>query len=397
LRVQYRLTPWWAKVVVIFVASRIITTVLLMIFAAYQGQNPWTAADPNYFDYASIWDGRWYNLVELGGYPSQLPHDAQGHVGQNAWAFLPAYPYLVGAIMYVTQLSWPVAGVLVSVGFGLGSALLLYKLLLKRIGQSATLFAVVLFCVAPLSPMFQVAYAESMYLFFLVLALYLLEERRYWLMLPAIAVMAFTRPSGLAFALFMGFHVIWRWRDRRRRAFPLRQQGAAIAVTIFSGIAGLAWPAIAALATGSLGAYTDTELAWRADYIGYGQLVPFSAWFEGAQWWFTTWLGLPIWLAYTTVVLIIALFVTILMLPATRKLGNDLRLWLAAYAIYLLAVFFPQSSTFRLLMPMFPLLGAVAQPKSRAYRIGLVVVCVAGQAGWIAICWAINGADWSPP
>ena len=49
------------------------------------------------------------------------------------------------------------------------------------------------------------------------------------------------------------------------------------------------------------------------------------------------------------------------------RLGVDIRLWLGSYALYLLAVFFPQSSTFRLLAPMFPILGALAVPRSRLY------------------------------
>ena len=48
-------------------------------------------------------------------------------------------------------------------------------------------------------------------------------------------------------------------------------------------------------------------------------------------------------------------------------------------------------------MPMFPLLGAVAQPRSRVYRIALVVFAVALQWGWLLIAWGVDGRDWSPP
>ena len=43
----------------------------------------------------------------------------------------------------------------------------------------SALFAVVLFFTAPLSPILQVSYAESMALFLLLWLLYLLLERRY--------------------------------------------------------------------------------------------------------------------------------------------------------------------------------------------------------------------------
>jgi hypothetical protein len=48
-------------------------------------------------------------------------------------------------------------------------------------------------------------------------------------------------------------------------------------------------------------------------------------------------------------------------------------------------------------MPLFPLLGALALPRSRVYRVAMVVLFLAMQVGWIAICWGVAGADWSPP
>jgi hypothetical protein len=97
------------------------------------------------------------------------------------------------------------------------------------------------------------------------------------------------------------------------------------------------------------------------------------------------------------VVLLIVAFALSLFIAPVRRLGVDLRLWVVSYGLYLLAVFFPQSSTFRLLMPMFPLLGAVARPKSVFYRVTMVVVFIAAQTGWLLLCWGVDGADWTPP
>ena len=119
--------------------------------------------------------------------------------------------------------------------------------------------------------------------------------------------------------------------------------------------------------------------------------MPFTAWFQGGVWWF----GMPLGIVFVAG-LILAVGLT-LFLPAVRRLGVDLRFWLAGYALYLLAVFFPQSSTFRLLMPMFPLLGAVAQPRNPLYRVSLVLLFIAGQWGWLLLCWGVDGADWTPP
>ena len=97
-RVRWRLLPWWVRVALLYAASRAVTTVFVLAMASAQDANPWTEARPGYFAYANLWDARWYQLIWLGGYPSELPITADGHVGENAWAFLPAYPAIVGAL-----------------------------------------------------------------------------------------------------------------------------------------------------------------------------------------------------------------------------------------------------------------------------------------------------------
>ena len=397
LRVRYRLTPWWVKVLVIFAASRIVTTVLLLVFAWLQQANPWTGAHPDYFSFAEIWDGTWYHIVAVSGYPTTLPHDSAGHVAQNTWAFLPVYPFLCGAISAVTGLPFSVVGVIVSVGFAAGAVLVFYRVLEPKLGASTTLFSVVLFCVAPLSPILQVDYAESMQVFFLACSLLYLMRRNYWMMLPFVAFMSFTRPTGLAFALAMGLHVVSRFFTRHYDPFPLRDVIGAVSATVASVLLGYAWPFIAGVVTGVPDAYTATELSWRASYVGWGGLVPFQPWFQGAYWWMN-WVGVrnPF-IGVVLLLIAVGLFAVMLFTRPVRRLGVDLRIWIASWTIYLLAVFFPQSSVFRLFVPIFPILGAVAQPKSLIYRIGIVLLFIAGQVGWVYIAYWSDGYDWTPP
>lgn len=82
---------------------------------------------------------------------------------------------------------------------------------------------------------------------------------------------------------------------------------------------------------------------------------------------------------------------------AVRRLGVDLRLWSASYLLYLLAVFFPQSSLFRLLLPLTPLWGAVAVPRSRSYRLAIVVACLCGQWLWILGVYGLGQTYWQVP
>ena len=387
---------WWLAVIAIFAASRVVTTSLLLWFASIQGQNAWTGPHPDYFSFAKIWDGHWYFIISLAGYPSELPVTESGNVGENAWAFMPAYPALVRVVMTLTTLDFAVASVFVSVAFSLGAALMLYRVMHLVLPAGTSLFAVAIFCFAPLSTILQVSYAESMYLFLLILALFWLMKRQYWMLFPVIAIMSVTRPSGLAFALALGLHVVYRWWIRRREEFPLYERVAAVSAMLFSLVMGFAWLLIAAVVTGSLTAYTDTELAWRAPYVGYGELIPFAAWFQGAAFW-SQWWQIPQWLLTVMLIAAVLAFFIFLVTKPAQRLGVDLRLWVASYALYLLAVFFPQSSTFRLLMPLFPLAGVLALPQSRWYRAALLAACIAGQWVWIHWAWWVDVYDWTPP
>jgi hypothetical protein len=87
--------------------------------------------------------------------------------------------------------------------------------------------------------------------------------------------------------------------------------------------------------------------------------------------------------------------------PPVRSIGADLRLWCVCYLGYLLAFLHPQTSTFRLMLPLFPLaLAAAFVSRSRAYRFCLAVMFLAGQIVWVAWLWSWSqlpgGGDYPP-
>ena len=377
--------------VLVYAGARVLTTIALALTATQLTPQSRAGANPDFFSYSALWDGYWYWYIAAVGYPTELPLDAAGHVAENQWAFMPAYPYFVSILSALTGAWWPIAAFVVSLLFGFAAALMVYKLFRLRLDEDQSFFGVVLFSVSPLSFIFQMAYAEAMHTFLLALALYLLLRRKWGWLFPVTAVMAVTRPSGLAFAFALSLYWVVRFVQREKEPFPVRERWISGGLAVFSGILGLAWPIAAWIATGSLSAYTDTELAWRAPLIGYSHLVPFAPWFQA----FGLYFGTP--LGWIVVGLIVAAFAIVLFLPAVRRLGLEMRVWLAAYASYLLAVFFPQSSTFRLLIPMFPLAGALAQPKSTAYRIGAVLVSLVLQFAWLWATWGPVSSWWSVP
>lgn len=383
--------PWWGRVAIVYVLSRLVTTLMFAIVSGLQAAGSRFGAFPSLGTLFAGWDGQWYWWIASYGYPTQIPLDDAGRVAENAWAFMPVYPGVVNAVSVVTFLPWPAAAVVVSLLCGLGTALLFYRLMRTRLPGGTAMFAVVLLCVAPLSAMFQVAYAESMFLLLLTLALLLLVRRRYGWLLAVIPVMAFTRPGVLAFALLLGLHLIVRVVTRRRDPLARREVLLVLVGGALAAASGFAWMVIAGIVTGRPDAYLQTELAWRAAFIGEQPLVPFGAWVQGGIFWFGQPLGIVI------VALVFAGSAAMLFLPAVRRLGVDLRLWVASYLLYLFAVFFPQTSVFRLLVPVFPMLGAIAVPRNRWYRSAVVIVSLALQWCWIYLMYGLANAYWTIP
>jgi len=383
--------PWWVAVTLMFVIGRLVSTGLLLWYAAHQEANAWTGAHPSLWDFSSLWDGRWYNIIEQMGYPSTLPTSEGGQVTENAWAFLPLYPMTVKLLMTLTGLDWNIAAIGVSVICALAATLVFYRLMIRLLNPGQAFFAVVLFSLAPVSPLFQLAYAESMQLLLIAVALHLLVRRHYLSMIPVLLLLGVTRPGALAFALTLGLHFVYRLWGFRRRNFGWGERWRVLGAAAAAVVAGFEWMLIAGWVTGVPDAYLKTELAWRASYLGWKELVPFTPWIEATQWW---WHGLTGWLILAGIVLG---FVALLANPLAKRLGTDLRLWNLSYTVYLFAVFFPQSSTMRLLAPLFPALGMFAVPRARWYRWMLVIACLLLQWFWVHVMWAVSANDWSPP
>lgn len=395
------------QVFILWAASRLLTTGILAAYASVQEDTWQVGAQPDLWTFSTIWDAGWYERIIVYGYPSELPVDEDGRITENAWAFMPVYPLIVRLVMLVTTLPFEIAAVLVSLAFGLASAYLVHRLFRLLFDANTAMFGLALFLIAPLSPLLQLGYAESMQLFLVAALLVLLLERRWALMVPVIIVASLTRPTGLAWAFTLALYFAYRWWQHRRGRdrFSGREQAIVAGLTALSVLAGFAWLLLAWAVTGIPTAYLDTELAWRAHYTGPGPLIPFTAWFHGSYYW-VGWFGTGTIEAGSAAHIGLSIVLTVLVAgglyagiaaPAARRLGVEVRLWLFAYLTYLVAVFFPQSSLFRLLLPMFPGLGLLALPRSPLYRLGVVAASILGQLVWIHLCWFVIGHDWTPP
>ncbi|BCT76883.1 hypothetical protein SCMU_27250 [Sinomonas cyclohexanicum] len=386
--------PWWVQVLAVYAAGRVVSFCILAAAALQQGANPWFAPQPDYWHFVQIWDSEWYGRIVQNGYPSALPHSPTGEVQENAWAFYPVYPLLVRALSGLPGLPWQVWAQVVALIAGFAAAVVLYRLFRHRAQHADALWGVAFVAFFPISAILQIPYAESLGLLVLAWALLWVVERRYLAAMPVVALAALTRPVGVPFALMLcGLLAVRLVRYRagggpeRTTAGELARLGGLAAVGVASAAA---WPLIAWAVTGVPDAYTATETVWRG-----GPLVPFLPWFETGQYLFGPVLGA---IAPFVLVALAALYFTS---AHVRRIGLEMQLWCVAYVAYLLAVLHPQTSTFRMMLPLFPLaLATAALSRSRAYRWAVLVLFTLLQIVWVVWLWVWaqlpGGGDWPP-
>ncbi len=387
--------PTAGRITVVYLLSRLVTTGFLALAAAHSSPLSRFGADATVDEYVVGWDAQWYWWVAEHGYPAELPRTESGDVAENAWAFMPVYAFLAKVAGFG---NWGSGALLVSLVAGLLACFALHRLLRDRIGAPAALWAVAFFSSGPLAALFQVGYAESLFLLFLLISLDLALRHRYALLYLLIPVMGFTRPGVLAFSLFLALHGIVRWARRRVDPLPVSHVAHIVSLGLFAAVVGFSWQVIAAVVTGEPEAYLQTELAWRRNWIqdASADFIPFDGFVLGAQFWFAQW-GLPAWAAVVALLLLVGGAAWLLLRSAhVRRLGPDLRLWSASYLLYLLAVFFPQSSTLRLLLPLTPLWGA-AVPRSLGWRWAVLGACLVTQWLWIHSVYGLSQTFWQVP
>ncbi len=398
-----RTLPPWLAVLIIYAFSRVWGYVVFTVVGQQQLRSPW-GQHLDYLSFISIWDSGWYEQIAVKGYPSDLPVNATGVVQQNQWAFYPIFPYLSAGISCVTGLDYYPVAATVALLSGFAAAwviFLLFEASLKAVGRkdegepaaTLSLWSVALVSFLPVAPVLQVPYAESLNLVFLAGALLCLVKGRYGLLVPVAALACLSRPVGVPLGAAAGLWWFVCWIRSSREMGALRAFGRH-AGQLLSALAvcacALAWPAIAWWATGRVDAYTATETAWRGTH-----LAPIEPWLTQGYIYFG-------YAAPFLLVMLILGFVTLCLSPLARSvLAAPLNLWCLCYFGYLILFLNPQSSTFRLLLPLFPLVVvAAAASRSRAYRWALLVAGACAQWGWVGWLWhwkqLPGGGDYPP-
>ncbi|ROQ40077.1 mannosyltransferase PIG-V [Frondihabitans sp. PhB188] len=328
----------------------------------------------------TIWDARYYVQIAQHGYPHQLPVATDGSVQPNAWAFLPAFPWATRILAQITGWDTAAVGVGVATVFGALAALMLHRLLRLRVDELGALWGTVFFVFGPMAFVLQVGYAESMFLFLMFTGLWALMTRRYVTLMWCGVVAAFTRPGALALALALLVVVVVRfWKERDD--FPKTERASAVFAGVVMGAAGLAWPLIAAGITGDPDAYLKTEMSWWVQVLGFEpKFVPLTPWFIML----VHFLGI---LGAVVVLAIAALWIYGMRKPSLRRLGLEVRAYLTSFALYLLAVFLPQQSIARLIMPLAPLVAVDSITHRPALRRMVLASALAFQVSAAVTLW----------
>ncbi|HEX8497114.1 MAG TPA: hypothetical protein VF661_07950 [Actinomycetales bacterium] len=358
-----------------YALTRLWGAVVIHRAAADQQASIWTGPRSGYFDLAQLWDAQWYRIVAVQGYPPTLPVDASGAVQQNAWAFFPAFPYTVKAVMTVTGLPFSEAAVLTNLVLGACAVVVLLTLLQRVAGRGGGLGAVVLLCAAPSAPVLQIAYSETLFLLLFALATLWLVERRYAAVAGVVLLLALTRPVVAPFAVVILGHLIARWWSRDTDPLPRSDTRRIVALGLFTAASVLLWPAIVQVLTGEPDAYARIQGAWRTggvlqapfeQTLGITRLL----WGDRGPW------GLAIGAA---------VYVAVVLSPVGRSLGAELRTWCLAYPTYVLAVHEPWTSTYRYALFLFPLfvLPGTVRRVGPLLVVVLAVVGMAYQVRWV--------------
>jgi hypothetical protein len=278
---------------------------------------------------------------------------------------------------------WQLAGVLISVGASGAATVVLYALLRRVTSRRASWWAVVLFSFGPLSFVFVLGYAESLFLLLIFSALLLAVCRRYLAIAPIGVLAAFTRPGALALALALGILLTARWMLRAQDPIPRSQVTGLVVSGLLTAGAGLMWPVIADAATGEPAAYVQTEMAWWVPYLGHGEFIPLTPCLVMAW----RWLG-PVGIA--AVLGVVVMVIRWILSKHVRSLGLEVVAFALSYTLYLFVVFLPTQSLPRLLLPLSPLLADGRLSQSRRRQGWSVTVSIALQALAVYLLWTIG-------
>ena len=315
--------------------------------------------------------------------PCPLPADPDtGLLTYSAWAFYPAFPFLVRGLM-VTGLSFEVAGVALNLVLGAVCTLLVWRCFnfaLHASPQPArerlALVTGALWCLYPATGVLVMPYTEALAGVLIAGSLLLLMQRRYAWVVVLVLALGFTRSAAPGIACAALAHLYLRWRDDRAAGVaPLGgQRVTAVLMLLATAVSSVAWPVVVGITSGLPRAFFDVQAAWGQK----PESGPFVLWLSWA------------WKAHGLVGVVIlvglvATYIALILGRHGRWIAIELRVWALAYPLYLLAVVRPITSMWRFLLLDFPLAAVVASVAMRTSTGARVVAHWRRRVGVVAL------------
>lgn len=242
----------WRYPLAIGVLSRVMTFVVVGAIGLATRQPGESAGDAMLAPFG-LWDGIWYRRIADYGYDPTVAHG-------NGVAFSPLYPWLIRYVHMYLDVSYLVAGILISTACFLVALVLLHRLVARRSGERVARTVVWLTAFFPTAFLFSSVYTESLYLLLTVATFALLEARRFVGATAVGVLVTLTRPTGIMLVPALALRA---WKDAGRRMTP--QLGLRLALLSALPIAYVAFGVYLYMRTG------DPFATQSAQSAGWGR------------------------------------------------------------------------------------------------------------------------------
>ena len=390
----------------IFVLARIYGFVIIAFASRYQVALPSPVHpgiyqfsahpdSPGYLGLITNWDGQWFERIATTGYHLPAAGDPHGKDALWAFAFLPVFPTLVGAMMTLTGLSFGVCVTIVNVVAGGAAMVVMFALTERTAGRFAAGAAVLFTNCFIAAPLFQAAYSESLALLLVCTVLLLIARRRYGWAVVAVLLLSLTRLVTPPLAVVVIVHAFVRYRGRAKD--PIRR----------GEVAGMMVLAVVSAASVSLWSTITNAITSGVKATGADRGSVSNAVVAGRFGWFTNAYEHIGWIGVIGLALLVVLFAVAAVSRLTRTWGLEVRTWFAIYPIYLLSVAGVHAGMFRYLLLAFPLaLLMVGSPEPRTIPskratlvVAVSVISLALQVPWVShalVVTALAGKPWLP-
>lgn len=213
-------------ILMFFLASRLIL-VLIGVSARETDQNLYHPSyeqprynSSNFLDIWGQWDSGWYLNIAVHGYSANL---AQGELTDNQanYAFFPLYPLLTRWLGWLINNPF-IAGLIISNLTLLGSAFILYKLVLLDEDEGTARRAIKYLFLFPTAFIFSGLFTESLFLFLALAAFYAARKNHWWLAGIFGFLLSLTRVLGVLvclplFIILTYNNIINIWKNKSER------------------------------------------------------------------------------------------------------------------------------------------------------------------------------------